>query len=175
MKIRPDTARNVRFAHSAGDPTSLLRNESARAMSARSPCCLRTGCLVLVLALLVSGAYGQDTTRNAGPSPSDVTDDQIQSAARVMVAMQKLRDRYEKKYGNPQELDSSKVQAVRRRFRKEQQTILQQKIEEVDITEEEYRQILRRTRRDTTLRQKMRAAVLEARKEQVQREQNRNQ
>jgi hypothetical protein len=87
--------------------------------------------------------------------------------------MQTLRDRYQQQYGNPQTLDSAESQAVRRKFKAEQERILNETVADAPITADEYRQILQRTRRDTTLRRRMRRLVLEMRKKQVQEERQR--
>jgi len=127
------------------------------------------GLALLALGALAPSASGQDslrsdTSRTAGAA---WTDAQIRAAARVIVEMQKLRDRYQQQYGNPQELDSTESQAVRRAFKKEQQRLLKQSVADAPITAEQYRRILQRTRRDTTLRRRMRGIVLEVRKKQV--------
>lgn len=138
-----------------------------RALFSRFPA---AGGLAVVLVLLAPAVHAQDTTQRA-PSPgadSTVAEARLQAAARVIVEMQTLRDRYQKKYGNPQDMDSTESQAVRRKFKAEQQRILTETVSDAPTTADEYRQILQRTRRDTTLRRRMRRLVLEVRKRQVQ-------
>lgn len=142
-------------------------------MTARHAPSVCLGLFALALALLAPMAYGQDTTKSRSGvnlSPTDLTQDQIRATARVIVAMQRLQDRYMKTYGNPQNMDSTKAQEVRRKFREEQRTLLNETVSEEPITAEEYTHILQLTRRDSTLRRKMRAAVLKARKKQAQQE-----
>lgn len=134
----------------------------------------RFGTVLLVCALLVPAVAAQDTTQTAPSSATDstLTEAQVQAAARVIVEMQTLRDRYQQQYGNPQTMDSTQSQSVRRKFKAEQQRILTETVTDAPITADEYRQILQRTRRDTTLRRRMRRLVLEVRKQQVQNEQS---
>ena len=134
----------------------------------------RFGTVLLVCALLVPAVAAQDTTQTAPSSATDstLTEAQVQAAARVIVEMQTLRDRYQQQYGNPQTMDSTESQSVRRKFKAEQQRILTETVTDAPITADEYRQILQRTRRDTTLRRRMRRLVLEVRKQQVQNEQS---
>lgn len=125
------------------------------------------GLVALALALVAPLAYGQGNMGQGGPSlsPSDVTDGQIESAARIVVAMQQLQQKYRQQYGNPQNLDSSKVAEVRRKLMKEQQQMMSKKVKEEGMSMQMFQQIMQTARRDSTLRTEMRSAIMEMRKQ----------
>ena len=87
-------------------------------MQLRSFKTLRTGLLVLAFALLAPMALAQmpQQGQNKTLSSSDVSDEEVQKVARVLITarqstrqmqMQKRRE-IKKKYGNPKEMDSTK-------------------------------------------------------------------
>jgi len=139
-------------------------------MSVRSFASVCLGLAALAVVALIPAAFGQDSLRSdtSRAAASEWTGAQVRAAARVIVEMQKLRDRYQQQYGNPQAMDSTESQAVRRKFKEEQQRLLKQSVADAPITAEQYRRILQRTRRDTTLRRRVRELVLKVRKKQVQ-------
>mgnify|MGYP006426292423 CR=1 FL=1 len=138
-------------------------------MGTRFRSSLSIGLLAFVFALVAPLAYGQGNMGGQGGpslSPSDVTDSQIESAARIVVAMQQLQQKYREEYGNPQNLDSSKVAEVRRKLMKEQQQVMSQKVEEEGLNMQTFQQIMQTARQDSTLRTEMRSAIMEMRKQQ---------
>jgi len=138
-------------------------------MFTRSRSILSVGLLALAFALVGPVAYGQGNMGGQGGpsiSPSDVTDDQIQSVARIVVAMQQIQQKYRQQYGNPQNMDSSKVAEVRRKLMKEQQQVMSKKVKEEGMSVQKFQQIMQTARRDSTLRTEMRSAIMEMRKQQ---------
>jgi len=138
-------------------------------MFARFRSTLSIGLVALALAAVAPFAFGQGNMGGQGGSsisPSDVTDGQIQSVARVVVAMQQLQQKYRQQYGNPQNMDSSKVAEVRRKLMKEQQQVMSKKVKEEGMSVQKFQQIMQTARRDSALRTKMRSAIMKMRKQQ---------
>jgi len=107
-------------------------------------------------------------------SSSDVTDEQIQKAARIAVSaqlgsredrMQMQKDMREK-YGNPEELDSTQMakaqKELRRRqmeMKKKQAEIVRKEAKEEGMTMQMFTQIMRSAQQDSTLRTRLQTAM----------------
>jgi hypothetical protein len=146
-----------------------------------------------------SGESGDDTSsqrpqQSQQPAPSgqmgaqslsaaDVTDEQIQTAARIAMSIrmgtQQDRMRMQKemkaKYGNPQEMDSTEKREARkemrrrqRKMRKKQMEILQKEAKAEGMDPQTFRSITRAARQDTTLRNRLQAAMKAQMKKQMQ-------
>lgn len=157
---------------------------------------LKTFCLGLiglVVAFSAPAALGQmpqpqpDTSTL---SASDVSQEQIDKAARIAATIQtsmrtqqmKMRKEMKQKYGNPQQMDSTqKAQAkreMRRRqmkMRKQQMKMLKQEAQKENMDPKMFRRIMRSTRQDSTLKKKIQSAMrAEMKKRQPQGGQNPN-
>lgn len=133
------------------------------------------GLALLAVALCAPAAVAQmpqpDTTQL---SSSDVTDEQVQKAASIAVALQmsgrqmrmEMQKQMREKYGNPQQMDSTQkaqMQQDRRRqmqqMRKRQMKMMQQKAQEEDLEMKMFQRIMRSARQDSTLQQRLRTAM----------------
>lgn len=131
---------------------------------------------MLAFALCAPAAVGQmpqaDSTQML--SSSDVSDEQVQKAARIAVAVQmamrpammKMRKEMKAKYGNPQAMDSTqKVKArkeMRRRqmeMRKKRMKVMQQEAEKEDMEAQMLMRILRSARQDSSLQKRIQSAM----------------
>lgn len=114
-------------------------------------------------------------------SPSEIGDEQLQTAARIAVSVQmstqqdrmKMQKEMQAKYGNPQQMDSTeKAQAqkeIRRRqmeLQKKQMKIMQQQAEKEGMDPQRFREIMRSAQQDSTLRTKLQQAMKEQMREQ---------
>lgn len=152
-------------------------------MSTRSFALRRIVLFVLACALFVPAAFGQmpqpDTSQLL--SSSEVGQEQIQKVARIAVAVRKatqpdqmkLRKDMQKKYPNPQQMDSTeKVKArkeVRRRqmqVQKKRMKIMQQQANEEGMGPQMFQRIIRSAQRDSTLGKRLQSAVKEEMKNQ---------
>jgi len=145
-------------------------------MQLRSFKTLRTGLLVLAFALLAPMALAQmpQQGQNKTLSSSDVSDEEVQKVARVLITarqstrqmqMQKRRE-IKKKYGNPKEMDSTKkAQAKRemmqhqRKVRKKQMKAMQNEAEKENMNPKRVRRIMMSAQQDSTLQQRLRKAM----------------
>lgn len=156
---------------------------------------LRTGLFVLAMALCTSAAFGQvqqpqpDTSQLL--SESDVSQEQIQKAARVAVAVQmatradrmKMRKELQQKYGNPQQMDSTQKAQARREMRqrqmkmqKKQMKLMQKEAKKASLDPKFFQRLMRSAQKDSTLRTQVRTAMkAEMKKRQSQMNQNPNQ
>lgn len=143
--------------------------------STRLPTSLRAGLFLLAFAFVAPVAFGQmpqpDTTQL---SSSDVSDQQVNKAAQIAVALQQsgrqmrieMQKQMRSKYGNPQEMDSTQKAQMRKerrsqmqQMRKEQMKMMQQKTQEVGLSPQMFQQIMRSARQDSTLRKRLRTAM----------------
>lgn len=124
-------------------------------------------------------------------SSSDVSEEQLQTAARIAAAVQMgiQKDRMEmqkdikEKYGNPQQMDSTqKTQArkeMKRRqmeMRKKQMKLVQEEAQNEGMDPKTFRQIMRSARQDSTLMKRLQGAVeAQIKKRQPQMNQSPNQ
>lgn len=132
---------------------------------------LRIALLSLALAFAAPLAYGQGGPGGSGSpqmSPSDVSDDQIESVARVVVALQQLQAQFRQQYGNPQNMDSTQVAQARRQMMQEQRRVMQEKAKEQGMTPQKVTQIIQVARQDSTLRTEMQAAIQKVQQEKQQ-------
>jgi transcriptional regulator of acetoin/glycerol metabolism len=120
-------------------------------------------------------AFGQMPQGNTETLSSDeVSDEQVQKVARIVLAarqstrqmqMEKRRE-MKKKYGNPQQMDSTKkAQAKRemmkhqRKVRKKQMKALQQQAKKEGMNPKMVRRIMTSAQQDSTLQQRLRKAM----------------
>lgn len=121
---------------------------------------------------------GQSQTLSA----SDVSEEQIQTAARIAVSIQsgtqedrmRIQKEMQKKYGNPQQLDSTEKQKahkeMRRRqmeLRKKQMEILQKEAKKEGMEPQMFQRIMRSAQQDSTLRTRIRTAMKDQMKQQM--------
>jgi hypothetical protein len=138
---------------------------------------LTSFCLGLVaLAFAASAAVGQmprsDTTNML--SASDVSQEEIQTAAQIAVAVQgpmrkdrmKLRRDMKKKYGNPQEMDSTQKAKAKRemrsrqmKMRKKQMRLIQKEAKKADMDPQRFQKIMRSARKDSSLQKQIQVAM----------------
>ncbi len=136
----------------------------------------RTGLLVLAFALCAPMAFGQMPQQgNANAlSSEDVSDKQLQKAARIAVKAQmstrqmqmKKRREMKQKYSNPQDMDSTKkAQAKRemmkhqRKVQKKRRMVMQREAKKENMDPKMVQRILMSTRQDSTLEQRFKKAV----------------
>jgi len=114
----------------------------------------------------------QDTTQTL--SSSDVTDEQVQKAAQIAVALQssgrqmqmEMRKKMKRKYGNPQEMDSTQkanmrrdLRSQQRQMRKKQMKMMRQKTQEVGMDPQTFRRVMKATQQDSTLQKRIQTAM----------------
>lgn len=137
------------------------------------------------------GQGGQMPGASQTLSSSDVSEEQLQTAARIAAAVQMgiQKDRMEmqkdikEKYGNPQQMDSTqKTQArkeMKRRqmeMRKKQMKLVQEEAQNEGMDPKTFRQIMRSARQDSTLMKRLQGAVeAQIKKRQPQMNQSPNQ
>jgi hypothetical protein len=108
------------------------------------------------------------------PSAPDVSQEQIQSAARIAVTIQsstraqqmKMRKQMKQKYGNPQQMDSTQKAQARKEMRrqqmemrKQQMKMMQQEAQKENMDPNMFRQIMRSAQQDSTLKQQIQQAM----------------
>jgi len=196
-------ARSVRFRRSADafTPDSCaMTSTSLRRVLSR----ILIGCAALVVPLVLAGCSGDDTESSTSqqqstqspqeqgrsqqgqtgqmPEPgasqmlssSDVSDEQLQTAARIAMSVQmgmqedraQMRKDMKQKYGNPQQMDSTqkrKAQKEMRRrqleMRKKQMSLMQEEAENEDMDPKTFRQIMRSAQQDSTLQRRLQKAM----------------
>ena len=107
-------------------------------------------------------------------SSSDVSDEQIQTAARVAMSVQmgmredqmQMRKEMKEKYGNPQQMDSTQKQKARKEMRrrqmemrKKQMSLMQEEAENEGMDPQTFRQIMRSAQQDSTLQRRLQEAM----------------
>lgn len=131
---------------------------------------------LLVLALSAPAAVGQvpqpDTSETL--SASDVSQEQVQKAARIATTIQasmraqqmKMRKQMKQKYGNPQQMDSTQKAQARKEMRrqqmemrKQQMKMMQQEAQKENMDPSMFQQIMRSAQQDTTLKQQIQQAM----------------
>ena len=140
------------------------------------------GLIALALAI-TAPAFGQmpqqpDTTTL---SASDVSQEQVDKAARIAAAVQssmraqqmKMRKQMKEKYGNPQEMDSTQKANARRemkrqqmKMRKQQMKMMQQESQKENMDPQMFRRIMRSAQQDSTLKKQIQQAMKAQMKEQ---------
>ena len=150
------------------------------------------GLFALAVALSAPAALGQmpqqDTT--ATLTADDVSQEQIQKAARIAATVQtamreqqmKLRKQMKQKYGNPQQMDSTQQAKAKRemrrqqmKMRKKQMKMLKQETQKEEMNLKMFQRIMRSAREDSTLKKEIQAAMqAEMKKRQSQRGQGSN-
>jgi hypothetical protein len=159
----------------AGQKACLLisLHQSLKAMLERFFCTLRIGLTALALAVFAPAVYAQGGPGGGGAtlSSEDVSDQEIQSAAEIIVAMQfqrqQMRKQMMQKYGNPQEMDSTQRRKARMEIMKKRQALMQKKTKEEGLSAQRLQQIMKSARQDSTLRTRVRSAVQARRQEQM--------
>lgn len=143
------------------------------------------GLLALAFMLYAPLAMGQmpqpDTSQLL--SSSDVSDEQVQKVARISVAVQmstradqmKLRKEMQQKYGNPEQMDSTKMAQARKEMRRRQMKlqkkrmrILQKEANKEGIDPKMVQRIIQSSQQDSTLQQRIRMAAKAEMKKQQQ-------
>ncbi len=125
---------------------------------------LYTGLVSVFLAALAPGAVAQPLpeTVEEGRAPlssSEVSDQEISSAAVILVALEQHRKEVQKKYGNPEGLEESKRRQVQQKVVKERQEIMQRKMVEEDLDAGRMELIMISARRDSVLNDRVHAAL----------------
>ena len=144
-------------------------------MQTRSLTPLRIGLFVLALAFFAPLAFGQMPQGNQKTlSSEDVSDEELQKAARIAMKAQKstrkdrmkMRKDMKKKYGNPQEMDSTQKAKARREMRKKQvamqkkmRKVMQKEAKKEDMNPKRVNMILRSTRQDAELKKRFKKAM----------------
>lgn len=136
----------------------------------------RLGLFVLAFALCAPVAFGQMPQPDSSKllSSSEVSETQVQQAARIATAIQmtmqkeqmKMRKKMKKKYGNAKEMDSTQKKMARKemrkmqmKMRKMQMQMMQKKAEEEGMNPKMFQQIMQSTREDSTLKTRIQKAM----------------
>jgi hypothetical protein len=140
---------------------------------------LRLGLLVLTLSCIAPAAFAQGSGGSSGGiSSEDISDEEIDAAAEIIVAMQmqrqELRTQMREEYGNAQEMDSTQRRTARQELMRERQALMQRKAEEEDLSAQRLGRLMQSARRDSTLRTRIRTAVQEKRQERMESDQDDN-
>lgn len=130
---------------------------------------------LLVLVLSAPAAVGQMPQPDTSTlSASDVSQEQVQSAARIAVTIQssmraqqmKMRKQMKQKYGNPQQMDSTQKAQARKEMRrqqmemrKQQMKMMQQEAQKENMDPAMFRRIMRSAQQDSTLKQQIQQAM----------------
>jgi len=152
------------------------------------------GLFAIAFVLSAPGAFGQmpqqrDTTTL---SASEVSQEQIDKAARIAATVQKsmraqqmkMRKQMKKKYGNPQEMDSTQKANAKRemrrqqmKMRKQQMKMMQQEAQKENMDPAMFQRIMRSAQKDSTLKKQLQQAMRAQMKQQAppQGQQNPNQ
>lgn len=119
---------------------------------------LRNILAVCVLGLfLVPAANAQDESASDTAS-SDFTDEEVESVAAAVAAIQDLQRQYQKEHGNPANLDSSEVAQIRKEFQSERQ----QAIKDEGISQSTFGEVLQAAQSDTALQSQLYSEIEEA-------------
>lgn len=136
----------------------------------------RIALVVVAAAVFAPSAFGQMVQPDSSQllSSSDVTEQQLNKTARILVAIEKsaqkdrkkLRQDMQNKYGNPQQMDSTqKAKArneMRRRqmqMRKKQMKLMQQQAKKEGLNPQLVQRIMQSARQDSTLGVRLQTAV----------------
>lgn len=134
------------------------------------------GLFALALAVSAPAALAQmpqqpDTTTL---SASDVSQEQVQTAARIATTVQssmraqqmRMRKQMKQKYGNPQEMDSTQKAKARKemqrqqmQMRKQQMKMMKQEAEKEGMSTKMFRRIMRSAQQDSALKKEIQAAM----------------
>ncbi|MFB6273738.1 MAG: DUF4168 domain-containing protein [Salinibacter sp.] len=142
-------------------------------MSKRS---ITSFCLGLVaLAFTATAAMGQMPQPNKNLlSASDVSQEEIRKAARIFVSVRgplqkqrmKLRRDMKKKYGKPQQMDSTQKAKAKRemrrrqmKMRKKQMRLIRKTAKKEGMKPKRFRKIMQSAQKDSTLQKKFQAAL----------------
>lgn len=134
------------------------------------------GLFALAVVFSAPAAFGQmpqqDTTVTL--TAADVSQEQIQKAARIAATVQssmraqqmKLRKQMKQKYGNPQQMDSTKKAKARKemrrrqmKMRKQQMKMMQQEAKKENMDPKMFQRIMRSARKDSTLKKQLQSAM----------------
>lgn len=107
-------------------------------------------------------------------SPSEISDEQLQKAARIAVAVQQgtrqermqFQKEMREKYGNPQQLDSAQkakarkeIQRRQMKMQKKQMKLIREEAKEVGMDPKRFLTIMRSVQKDSTLQKRLQAAM----------------
>jgi len=152
----------------------------------RSTTSFRLSVLLLAFAFVVPGVLAQQGPPKTGGQPSmlsssDVSDQELNKVAKVAVKTQmatrkdrrKLRRDMKKKYGNPQEMDSTQKAKARQEIRKKQMAMrkktmktLQKEAKKEGMEASKVQRVLQSARKDSTLKKRLETAMREEAKSQ---------
>jgi hypothetical protein len=145
-------------------------------MNTRSLTPVRTGLLALAFALFAPMAFGQMPQGNTQQtlSSSDVSDEQLEKVASILASIQSATRQEQRKMRKDMmalrkkmaSMDSTQKAEATRKMRKRQMTlrkkqrkIMQQEAKKEGINRKRVQRIMRSTRQDSTLQQRLRQAM----------------
>jgi hypothetical protein len=94
-----------------------------------------------------------------------VSDDEIESAAEVIVSMEIQRAQLEKKYGDPKNMSTAQRRKAQREIVRERQALMQKKTIEEDLDAGRLELIMVSARRDSAMHKRVKAAMEKKRAE----------
>lgn len=133
------------------------------------PSVLRLGFVALLLAAFAPGVLAQTLpeTVEDGRAPltsSDVSDQEVTSAAVVLVALEQQRKKAEQKYGDPETMDAQERGRIQQKMMKKRQEIMQQKAVEEGLDPGRMGLIVVSARKDSVLNDRIHDALEAERK-----------
>jgi len=125
-------------------------------------CAAFLACLLTVgaSAVLAQPLPEQPTESKAPPlSSSEVSDAEIESAAEVIVSMERQRAQLEKKYGEPEEMTTEQRRKAQREIMRERQLLMQRKTVAEELDAGRLELIMVSARRDSVMHERVQAAM----------------
>jgi len=135
---------------------------------------VRAGLAALVLAVFVPTVHAQalpDQPTEAGRAPlssSEVSDAEVESAAEIVVSLQRQEAELEKKYGETEDMTKQRRRQVQEETMRERQLLLQKKTLEEDLDAGRLELIMISAKRDSALHRRVRAAIKKKKRENSQ-------
>jgi hypothetical protein len=136
---------------------------------------MRIGLVALLLVAYAPIASAQTLPARptgSGPAPlssSDVSDAEVESAAEIIVSLQRQEAEMERKYGEPDDMTEQQLRRVQQETMRERQLLLQKKTLEEDLDAGRLELIMISAKKDSTLHRRVRTAVERTKREKKQR------
>lgn len=119
---------------------------------------LRSILAVCVLGLFLVPAVNAQDGSASDTAGSDFTDNEVESVAAAVAAIQDLQRQYQEEHGNPANLDSSEVAQIREEFQSERQ----QAIQDEGIDQSTFGEVLQAAQSDTALQSQLYSEIEDA-------------
>ena len=103
-----------------------------------------------------------DRPTGSGPAPlssPEVSDEEVESAAEIIVSLQMQEAEMERKYGEPDDMTEQRLREVQQETLRERQLLLQKKTLEEDLDAGRLELIMISAKKDSTLHRRVHAAL----------------